>query len=545
MIGAKYNTGQVIPCSIISDHKLTFRINLPIIFLFAVTLMLFTSPFTINDAFATHLSNELKWQMVFISSQPACSNYHYQMMNTYYDIAVQYMGLYKVEHSSYKPLCISEEKYSSNYQSPHDLDLIIFVYDKDLGQKELHENKMGGVYSHSGIDRTQNHVIIICDCPNFYYSTPVWILSHELSHFILYYKDYEMDVIERLIHVNDEKYDQCLKQYSAECKSVSTKMEAGPGGYAYSVMPVYEPAIGVKSATESIVGENGSLVLTDISKLITKWWATEKISDGDYSNAIGLLVESDVLSSQENFEIILTDGPFDDSVTWKEKMEEITPQYWGSVQTIDENSNEILSRVPSNLIASDKDFMTTQVTVGLPEWFKETAAWWGQEKITDKEFKKNVEYLLKEGIIRTHTSEVFQDLIAERESLTTSQNPDTELGSDESLTQELPTTPNESIVVNEKNFTVDTKDIQGLVDFVNSVMDSGDLKEKDGTRLMKNLDSAIIAFDIGKTSNGCNNIENYFTIVNYLMDKNKIEQSLGQTLIDAGETVKIDSCKNN
>ncbi len=512
--------------------------------LLAATFLLVTSPLITNDAFATHLSNELKWQMVFISSQPACSNYHYQMMNTYYDIAVQYMGLYKVENSSYKPLCISEEKYSSDYQSPHDLDLIIFVYDKDLGQKELHENKMGGVYSHSGIDRTHNHAIIICDCPNFYYSTPVWILSHELSHFILYYKDYEMDVIERMIHVNDAKYDQCLKQYSSECKSVSTKMKAGPGGYAYSVMPVYEPAIGEKSETK-IIGENGSLVLTDISKLITKWWATEKISDGDYSNAIGLLVDSDVLSSQENFEIILTDGPLDDSVTWKEKMEEIAPQYLGSVQTIEDNSNEVLSRVPSNLIASDKDFMTTQVTVGLPEWFKETAAWWGQEKITDKEFKKNVEYLLKEGIIRTHTSDVFQELIAEREAQTTSQNPDTEIGSDESLTQELPLTSNESPVVNEKNYTVDTKGIQGLVDFVNSVMDSGDLKEKDGTRLMKNLDSAIIAFDVGKTSNGCNNIENFFTIVNYLMDKNKIEQSLGKTLIDAGETVKIDSCKIN
>src|SRR3989337_3755211 len=104
--------------NLITNDSVSIRMKrLSLSVLLAATLMLLTSPFTINDAFATHLSNELKWQMVFISSQPACSNYHYQMMNTYYDIAVQYMGLYKVEHSSYKPLCISEEKYSSTYQN--------------------------------------------------------------------------------------------------------------------------------------------------------------------------------------------------------------------------------------------------------------------------------------------------------------------------------------------------------------------------------------------------------------------------------------------
>ena len=135
-------------------------------------MMLLTSPFAINDAFAINTlvindasnnnsPNELKWKMVFISITSACSNYHYQMMETYYDAAIEYLKLYELENISYDPLCITEEKYLSNYENPSDLDLLVLVYDKDLGEKELHANQMGGLYSHSGTDRTQNHVIII------------------------------------------------------------------------------------------------------------------------------------------------------------------------------------------------------------------------------------------------------------------------------------------------------------------------------------------------------------------------------------------------
>jgi len=236
------------------DLKLPYRINTSFVFLFIATAMLFSSPFVINDAFAIKASvindefdnnspNEFKWQMVFISSASGCSNYDYQMSYTYYDVVIQYLKLYEFENISYDPLCIPEEKYLSNYENPSDLDLIILVYDKELGEKELHANQMGGLYTHSGGDNTKNHVIIICDCSNFDYSSPVWILSHELSHFILNYKNFEMTVIESLIHVNDVKYDQCLKE-SITCKSSSIKMQAGPGGYLYSVMPIYQPAVG-------------------------------------------------------------------------------------------------------------------------------------------------------------------------------------------------------------------------------------------------------------------------------------------------------------
>jgi len=513
--------------------KLQFRINISFVFLFTVTLMILSTPLAVSDIFANPESDELKWQMVFISSVSACSNYHHQMMNTYYDVVEEYLKLYQVENNSYDPFCITEEKYYSEYENPDDISLIIFVYDEDLGQKELHANNMGGLYTHSGIDRTQNHAIVICDCSNFYYSTPVWILSHELSHFVLYYNDFEMSVIEDLIHANDVKYDQCLED-STVCKSNAIKMQAGPGGYLYSVMPIYEPAVGINTKKQTT--DNTSPILSDVSKILTKWWATDIISDVQYSNIIGYLVDSDVISSHEDTKLILTDGPLDDSITWDVLLEETVPKYWAHEQKVVDDSKAFLTIIPSNMIAKDEKLISEDVTIGIPEWFRETANWWALDEITDKEFKKSVEYLVKEGVLRPHTSNVFQNLADKAESL----------GYVQTIQEPNPESPidvaNESTVESKTIFKVDTKGIQGLIDFVNSMTDSGDLRERDGTRLMKNLDTAVTAFDIGKIDNGCSNLENYFTVVNYLADTNKIVQELEQTLIDAGDDIKLDSC---
>jgi len=547
--------------SIRIDLKLPFRINIYFVFLFIATAMLLASPLVINDAFAIKVTiindafdnnspNELKWQMVFISSAPACSNYHYQMMYTYYDVALQYLKMYELENISYDPLCITEKKYLSNYENPSDLDLLILVYDKNLGEKELHANQMGGLYTHSGTDRTQNHVIIICDCSNFGYSAPSWILSHELSHFILYYEDFEMTVIESLIHVNDAKYDQCLKE-STTCKSSSIKMQAGPGGYFYSVMPIYQPAVGLQTQNEVSIGDAKSPISLGLSKIITLWWATDIISDEQYSNAIGYLVDSNVISSHDDSELILTDDPLDNVVTWEQMMEETTPTYWAHEQKSGDDSMPYLSKIPSNMISNDKNLLS----VGLPEWFKETAALWGQDKITDKDFNNNIEYLVKKGIIESQSSSVFQVLVDKSESIPASpsiQSPTYEQNSVESLTQEPVSEepsvisiesvteteeniPVESVTETEENIPVEIEGVHELVEFVNSIPDIDN-------RVMQNLEPAVIAFDDGKINDACNNLENFFIILEYLIGSNKIDQSLGQSLIAEGEIIKLELC---
>ena len=532
--------------SILNKSQLISKTNLSTVVLFTATLMLLTSPFAINEAFASHLSDELKWQLVFISSEPACTNYHYQMTNVYHDITAKYMELYQLEESSYDPLCFPEKKYLSDYESPRDLDLIILVYDRNLGEKELHGNQMGGLYTHSGLDRTQNHAIIICDCANFYYSPPSWILSHELSHFTLYYKDYEMSVIEDVIHVNDSKYDQCFENYIEQCKSISTKMEAGPARYSYSVMPVYSPAVGVTSANEKIY--NVHPVVSELSKVITKWWATGKISDGDYANAIGYVVDNSVLSSHEDFTIMMADDPIDPTITWDVLLEQTTPRYWDRPPIVEDKTKEMLSRIPDNLFSDDKELFSGDGDFGLPEWFKNTAEWWANDEITNNEFKKNVEYLIESGVIQSHTSKVLQEFIKEVESNSNFKNT---LGIDQKLVDEetpVVETTNQKLVEEEKKQLIQ-KDlslihntIEGLVDEVNSTVINEDLAPIRAKALIGKLNTSITNFDSDKPTEGCNFLD-YFTIqVDYFVETDKLTQTSGQSLLSSAEQIKQNYC---
>ncbi len=142
---------------------------------FTLVALLWLSPSLTNNAFASHLSDDFTWQLVVLSSNPACSNYNYQILNKYDEITEKYFELYQFANEKYEPKCFPIQKYLDFYSSPDDLDMLIIVLDSNLGQEELHKRKMGGLYTHTGTDKFQNHAIILCDCPDFYYSDPVWI----------------------------------------------------------------------------------------------------------------------------------------------------------------------------------------------------------------------------------------------------------------------------------------------------------------------------------------------------------------------------------
>ena len=353
----------------------------------AVSMVLVAISFTTSDVFASHLSDEMKWQLVYITSNKACSNYDLQMLRTYSEVSKSYLDMYELENSPYESICVTNEKYSE-YVAPSDLDLIILVYDKDIGRDELNSQNIGGFYHHVGRDPVQNHAIIICDCPTFDYSSPVWILSHELSHFVLTYLSYDITVVEDLVHSNDMAYDECIRTHSL-CGSSVMKIRTVTSAYSYSVMPLYEPAIGLNPLPTS--DEELPLQVVELSKIITKWWTQDKITDGDLFNAIGYMAVGNSLYNHMNPEIFTADSSFDDELTWEELLSE-------------KSSNEkpdILSRIPTTLLSNDELNFDEGNTSGIPTWFKTTAKWWVEGKISDSEFTKSVNYLRNEGILRT------------------------------------------------------------------------------------------------------------------------------------------------
>ncbi len=362
----------------------------PVLVILTLVGLLALSPSLANQASATHLSDEFTWQLVVLSSTPACSNYHYQILNKYDVITEKYFELYQFENSKYDPLCFPITDYLDFYSSPEDLDMLIIVLDSNLGQEELHKRKMGGLYTHSGTDKFSNHAIIMCDCPNFYYSDPVWILSHELSHFILYYLEYDSSIIEGLVHSYDEKYDQCRQSYTDDCVDIINKLRVDEMSYSFSVMPPYEHATRENPQTnEKTIPSN----IIELNKIIAEWWIDGKINEADYSNVLGFLKSEEDFENKDNAKVLFKDDPLDKNiVTWYDVLDP-TPVL---------DTEELLAKIP-NFLKSDAERIFKDVDIsGLPDWFKDIAQWWIEGEITDKEFITNVEYLQKSGVIRPH-----------------------------------------------------------------------------------------------------------------------------------------------
>jgi len=344
------------------------------------------------NASAIHQSEEMTWQLIMISSYPACSNYHYQMTDKYQDLTLRYFEAYQFENTSYKPTCMTEKKYSE-YEIPEDVDLVILVYDKNKGRSDLHSNDMGGFYSHVGDEWTNNHTIVFCDCSNFSYSAPSWILTHELSHFVLYYLGYDRSIVEDLVHAMDAESDYCVEvAYGESCKQ--SRMQLDTTIHRTAVVPLYEPAIGKSPIPLVVVSEkiSDNPYRMDMQIEVTQWWLDGKITDDDYAKSLEILLEKmgkitkdtqQSFFSAESPNVVFTDPPKSDKLDMAEHSETL------DLSSI--KSQDILKMHPfgdeyvTSLTNTDSD--------QLPQWFKTRALWWMTEKINDMEFLTGMEFM--------------------------------------------------------------------------------------------------------------------------------------------------------
>jgi hypothetical protein len=356
----------------------------------------------------------VKWELVFLSPYSGCTNYQYQMANTYDEITSKYFELYKFDNSNYPPQCMSDKKYSS-YKVPGDLNLLILVYDNEIGKKELRTNQVNGLYNHVGPDRSSDHTIIICDCSNFGYSDPVWALSHELSHFITYYLGFDLSVVETRIHSIEAKYTTCIDGLRNEtCSNVAAKIY-GDRYFTFAlVMPPYAPAIGKKlipasdnqTASGSINQSDVASLVTspvvmNMQKEITKWWLAGQINDTEYTKVLSYMTdksEGGILTTDRlpNNVILL------DSANGKTG----NHTFYNSISGISKIDSSILKRVPFKL-----ENITNGISNKVPQWFKTKAQSWAQNQTLNNDaFVTGVKFLFSNGTLlnsRVGTNDVI------------------------------------------------------------------------------------------------------------------------------------------
>ncbi|MDX1596972.1 MAG: hypothetical protein R3327_08560, partial [Nitrosopumilaceae archaeon] len=116
-----------------------------------------------------------------------------------------------------------------------------------------------------------------------------------------------------------------------------------------------------------------------------KLWTEGKLSDSDFLFIMGYTLENDgkLLSSQyfDRQKTILADPEKD-----KKSKDHST-----GFTLSDERTDKLLSRVPESFKISDD--LTKEVDI--PDWYKTVADFWVDKKLSNEEFFKNFDYLVK------------------------------------------------------------------------------------------------------------------------------------------------------
>ena len=358
--------------------------------------MLMISPLTISESFAMN-SSQFEWQLIFIQEAECIQNDN--LNEVYSSLTEKYFEMYQLENRSLESLCMTESEYS-NYQVNEDADLLILVYDGKVGEKILQPNNVDGLYMHTGNDRTKNHVVIMCHCSDFDSSyeqiLPSWILSHELSHFVLSYKGFPQSVIQNAIHEIEKEYDNCIgTNFQDEfCKNIKTTLRPNQISADFIVMKPYDPAVGQKLISYIPDDFSDSKVI-DMQRNIAKMWVTNEIDDSAFANTLNNFVDNPTNHAEEvhdpfmkienGFVIAEKSKPKD--VEWDEYLNTETPD--------EDNTHLLLDHIPLNL-----DEQVEEISVKeMPNWFKTRALLWSEQRISDKVFFDGVEHLVRMGIV--------------------------------------------------------------------------------------------------------------------------------------------------
>jgi hypothetical protein len=359
-------------------------------------LAVLIGPAVLSEAFADGES-KLIWQLVFIKNDECGSND--TLDKVYASLTSKYFELYELENTIYEINCMSELEYQ-NFQKNEDVNLLIQVYDENMGQKILEKNNVDGIYVHTGNDRTQNHLVIMCHCSDYDSSyesiLPSWILSHELSHFVLSYKGFSQNDIQEKIHDIEKEYDNCIGTnfQTQSCNEYKITISPDSSSKDFVVMAPYEPAVGNKLIKYIPDNYSDTDVIT-LQRSLAKMWVTNSIDDIAYANTLKHLIDSPMDDNEETHEpfmeipngFVIAEISKPKDIEWNE--------YIQSDIQYQDNLSILKNYIPFDLEEEVEEFSLEK----MPNWFKTRAMLWSEKRISDKVFFDGVEHLVRMNII--------------------------------------------------------------------------------------------------------------------------------------------------
>jgi hypothetical protein len=354
-------------------------------------------PSTISESFADSEYN-LLWQLVFIKNEQCGPND--TLDKVYAGITSKYFELYQLENTAYDINCMSESEYQ-DFQMNEDINLLILVYDENLGKKILHPNNLDGIYIHAGNDRAKNHLVIMCQCSDYdsgYERTlPSWILSHELSHFVLSYKGFAQSDIQNRIHDIEKEYDNCIGTnfQSSTCDEFKTSISLDSSAKDFVVITPYEPAVGNK-IIKYIPDAYSDTEVIELQRSLAKMWITNSIDDDAYTNTLKHMIDPPIAHNSETHQpfmeipngFVIAEVSKTKDIEWNEYLNPETQNQ--------DNLSNLLNYIPFNLEEQVEESSLEK----MPNWFKTRALLWSEKRISDKVFFDGVEHLVRLNILK-------------------------------------------------------------------------------------------------------------------------------------------------
>ena len=92
-----------------------------------------------------------------------------------------------------------------------------------------------------------------------------------------------------------------------------------------------------------------------------------------------------------NPEIITADSSYDVDDEYVKKLLQ---------NDLEKENPQLLSRIPENILSNNDLISDEGNAIGMPDWFKTTIQWWVDGEISDDEFKRSVDFLRDEGLLR-------------------------------------------------------------------------------------------------------------------------------------------------
>jgi len=360
-----------------------------------IVIISMMAPIALSESFAQSEQQPV-WQLLYLK-EDLCRNNDDQVADGYADLTTKYFELYELSNLGKEAYCITVSEYA-NYKETMEVDLVILVFDDIMGEKILQSNDLDGIYAHMGNERLTNHTIILCDCStdklSFESALTPWILSHELSHFVLSYKGYSKSNIQEIIHSIENEYSECVQVFhvDANCASVKITTRGDLTARDYIVMTPYKPAVG-NSLINYISDDIGSNTI-ELQREITNLWVTGAIDDTAFVATLKHLVDPPI---EKNFDDVAYFLEMENGFIISELVKKTETDWQEYLNPLEE---ETLQPLLDYIVPPSESQTELDEQDQFPHWFKTRALLWTEEKISDDVFFNGIEHLARSGTIQ-------------------------------------------------------------------------------------------------------------------------------------------------